>query len=219
MITHFTIYGERNSGTKLLQKIISECFDLELTWHFGFKHFFGHHNEMVRSAQEVLFLGIVRNPYNWINSMINKPYHAPKQNRKSITDFLFNEWYSIQEAQDHRTIPVQEKEIIQDRYWIDNTRHNNIFEMRKRKLLFLAKDMHELNTNYYSIRYEDLCESPQKTLTDISDRFNIKQSRKTNTKIRVNKNKIQNKIINIVNENVDWKNESLFNYERILIND
>ena len=42
MITKYTIYGERCSGTNYLEDIISKNFNVEITWRYGWKHFFGH---------------------------------------------------------------------------------------------------------------------------------------------------------------------------------
>lgn len=39
MITKCTIYGERCSGTNYLQNIITENFDVTITWEYGWKHF------------------------------------------------------------------------------------------------------------------------------------------------------------------------------------
>ena len=41
MLKKFTIYGERCSGTNYLEKIINLNFDVNVTWEFGWKHFFG----------------------------------------------------------------------------------------------------------------------------------------------------------------------------------
>ncbi len=43
-IKYFTIYGERCSGTNFLEETIKANFGLQITWKYGWKHFFGFHN-------------------------------------------------------------------------------------------------------------------------------------------------------------------------------
>ena len=210
MIKYFTIYGERNSGTKLLETIIRECFDLELTWRFGYKHFFGHQKHKIKQENRTLFLGIVRNPYNWINSMIKRPYHVPETNRKNIKNFLFNEWYSVYDEQKHGN--NLGKEIYEDRYWINNTRHCNIFQMRQRKLLFLKKDMPNIAKNYYLVRYEDLCKNPNSTLSNINNIFRIQKSGHLCTQIEKKSVNIEKRLKQIITKYISWTEEYMFNY-------
>ena len=40
-IKNFTIFGERCSGTNYVQQLILKNFDTEITWKYGWKHFFG----------------------------------------------------------------------------------------------------------------------------------------------------------------------------------
>ena len=47
MITKVTIYGERCSGTTYLENIITKNFNVEITWDYGWKHFFGF-NDLVK---------------------------------------------------------------------------------------------------------------------------------------------------------------------------
>ena len=77
MITKYTIYGERCSGTNYLEDIISKNFNVEITWRYGWKHFFGHNitdktNNLetdIKNADDVLFICIVRDIIPWINSL------------------------------------------------------------------------------------------------------------------------------------------------------
>jgi hypothetical protein len=41
MLKKYTIYGERCSGTNYLENIINMNFDVNVTWEYGWKHFFG----------------------------------------------------------------------------------------------------------------------------------------------------------------------------------
>ena len=60
MITKFTIFGPRCSGTTYLENCITKNFDITLTWEYGWKHFFGFNN--LDNSQDTLFIGIIRDP-------------------------------------------------------------------------------------------------------------------------------------------------------------
>ena len=69
MIKKFTILGERCSGTNYLEELITSNFDIDVTWDYGWKHFFGFYNfKKTNEEDETLFIGIVRHPISWINS-------------------------------------------------------------------------------------------------------------------------------------------------------
>ena len=84
-ISKYTILGERCSSTNLLEKLMSGNFDLSVTWEFGWKHFFGFSD--FHNSDETLFIGIVRSPLAWINSLRNLPHHVHSsllQNKESF---------------------------------------------------------------------------------------------------------------------------------------
>ncbi len=91
MIDNFTIYGERCSGTNFLENSIKENFELELTWKYGFKHFFGH--DSLKNSDNTLFIGIVRNPFDWINSFYEEKHNLPEEISNNINSFLFKYIY------------------------------------------------------------------------------------------------------------------------------
>ena len=148
MIKYFTIYGERCSGTNFLKSAVEENFDLEFTNKYTWKHFFGHYKfEKNIEEDETLFIGIVRNPIEWIDSFYKKLHHIPNDNKKNIYTFLFNIFYSIY---DDKT------EIMEDRHLKTNNRYKNIFELRNIKNDYLLNEMKLNVKNYLLIRYEDL---------------------------------------------------------------
>ena len=57
MIKQVTIYGERCSGTNYLEQLLLSNFEVEITWEYGWKHFFGHAD--LSNSDDVLFIGIV----------------------------------------------------------------------------------------------------------------------------------------------------------------
>ncbi len=180
MIKYFTVYGERCSGTNFLENAILQNFDIERVWHYQYKHFFGYYdfseqNPIIENDDDVLFLGIIRDPVYWINSLFQKKHHLPEENKQSIQSFLKNEFYSIDE---------EGNEILNDRHIITHERYKNIFELRYVKNNFLIDTMKKQVKNYLLIRYEDLNNHYETLLEFLEKKFQLK--RKTNTWVKIN---------------------------------
>jgi hypothetical protein len=157
MITKCTIYGERCSGTNYLEKLIELNFNVKITWEYGWKHFFGFNN--LNNSDNTLFIGITKNPYDWINSFYREQYHLPNH-FKNMNSFLNNEFYSVHA---HDT----NEEVMTDRSMYTKERYKNIFDMRHSKLKFLIEDMPSLVKNYILIRNEDLVYDFKNTMNKI----------------------------------------------------
>lgn len=164
-IKKFVIYGERCSGTNFLENAIKTNFGLELRSDFGSKHFFCF-NKYHQNLDDTLFIGIVRNPIYWINSLSKELYHIPNEN-KPLDKFLFNKFYSVEE----KTNKLQ----IKDLNYSNLNKYKNIFEMRKMKNYYLINFMPKKVKNYILINYESLLYNYNYTLDYISNRFNLKK--------------------------------------------
>jgi len=70
-----TIYGERCSGTNYLEELLLLNFDVETVWDYGWKHFFGFND--LTNSDDTLFIGIIRNLEDWINSLYREKHHLP----------------------------------------------------------------------------------------------------------------------------------------------
>ena len=209
MLKNFTIYGERCSGTNFLEHAIIENFELEYTIKYTWKHFFGHYNfENNQEEDDTLFIGIIRNPITWIDSLYNKMHHIPEENRHNYRSFMFNTFYSMNEATG--------KEIMEDR---------NIFEMRKVKNDYLTNDMKTKVKNYILIRYEDLRDNYDVVLDFIKNKFNLTKKNQNEPYKRIDKYKGNKKelftkkmvtlpprIIKIVKDNIDIEQEKKIGY-------
>jgi hypothetical protein len=145
MIKYVTIYGERCSGTNYLEELILLNFDVEITWEYGWKHFFGFND--LTNTDDVLFIGIVRNLTDWINSLYREKHHLPSELTKNVDTFLNNTFYSVHD---------NNEESMVDRNMETNERYKNIFELRRIKNKFLIKKMPHLVKNYALITYNDL---------------------------------------------------------------
>lgn len=175
MINKFTILGERCSGTNFLEEAILKNFDLNITWEYGWKHFFGRSD--FENSDDVLFLGIARDPISWLNSLYRDPHHIPPHIRRSVTSFLNSEFYS-----EHFVNGALE-EIMEDRNFKNEKRYKNIFELRSNKLIYLKNDLQNKVMNYYFIKYDDLCNNYDFILSDLSEKFKIKTKQSSFLKI------------------------------------
>lgn len=145
MLNKVTIYGERCSGTNYLEQLLVTNFDVNIIWNYGWKHFFGYND--LSNSDDVLFIGIVRNIYDWINSFYREQHHLSLEFR-DLFKFLDGEFYSVYD--------LQNNEIMQDRNLENNKRYKNIFELRHVKNKFLIEIMPKLVKNYLLITYDDL---------------------------------------------------------------
>lgn len=210
-IDKFTIYGERHSGTNFLEQCIKDRFGLELTYFFGFKHFFGWTKPETisyhRLSLHTLFIGIVRDPYDWIMSFHNIPYHVPKKNRKSLDAFLLNEWFSKN---------TSSSEIMTDRSFITKQRYKNIFEMRTTKYKYLNETMPVITPNYVLFSYDTFLNNHENYLNILQHRFCLKKVGDA-PKPYIKKPYLisDEKIKTIIDDNLDWTLEnSLGFYKR-----
>jgi hypothetical protein len=207
-IDKFAIYGERHSGTKFLEETIKKTFEIDITQFFGFKHWMGFANpdKITYWDRGILFFGIVRHPYEWLNSFFNLPHHVPKHNRVSFEKFLLNEWYSIDN---------NKQEIMVDRNYItrpDAVRYKNIFELRKLKIIYLSEIMPMIAKNYILTTYEFFIRYHNQFIKMVSDRFSLLK-KNTPPKSFVKPNIILDQNIkNIIDSNIDWSVESIFGY-------
>ena len=165
-IKKITIYGERCSGTNYLECLIEKNFNnYKLTWEYGWKHFFGHNK--LEDSNDTLFICIVRNPLDWINSLYKKKWHIANHLRTSIFNFLTNEFYSYN---DKNSGSKDGKEIMKDRNIYTGERYKNIFELRHTKLKFLYEDLPKKVKHYIFIRHEDLINNFTKTMIKIKNK-------------------------------------------------
>jgi hypothetical protein len=140
-----TIYGERCSGTNYIEELLKLNFDVEIIWDYGWKHFFGF--DELTNCDDVLFIGIIRNLPDWVNSLYREKYHLPESLTNDVDSFLTNTFYSVVNGEEH----------MGDRNIETNERYTNIFELRHIKNKFLVETMPTLVKNYCLILYDDLC--------------------------------------------------------------
>lgn len=165
MCKKFTIYGERCSGTNYLEQLMTTNFNIEVTWDYGWKHFFGFHNfSNTEEEDNTLFIGIIRHPVSWIDSFFNNQHHI-HHHIDDINTFLTTEINSFNNS----------IEIMNDRNYMNGKRYKNVFELRFYKNYYLINIMPQKVKNYILIRYEDLSSSTINILMNIETKFNLKR--------------------------------------------
>ncbi len=152
VLTKFTIYGERCSGTNFLEQSVCENFDAAVTWEYGHKHFFGFQD--LSHSDDTLFLGIVRDGFDWINSLRRNPWHLAPKMCTSNSMFLTHEVHSFHF--DANNVLTNDP-IDEDRHMYEPHRwYATLFELRCVKTDFLMHSMPKLVKHYIFFKYENL---------------------------------------------------------------
>jgi hypothetical protein len=207
MIKKVTIYGERCSGTNYLENLLVENFDVEMTWKYGHKHFFGFQDNKLLNSNDTLFVCIVRDIYEWMNSLYRKKHHLPikymeKTDEEKIKIFLNDEWFSVNDKKFN--YKKWDEEIMQDRNIYTKKRYKNIFEMRHTKIKFLLEDLPLKVKNHIFIRYEDLINNFSNTMKKIEKKgLQIKNKETFPRNIQIYK-KDKNKLFDITKKKKEF---------------
>lgn len=210
----FAIVGERCSGTNFMEKVMKTSFNLEQvkgsTTTMDHKHWMQPENYADRSVTDnIIYIGIIREPVQWLGSLFHKPYHVPLHMRTDPRTFLTSEWYSFNDEGDC-------KEIMHDRHPYTKERFKNIFELRKVKAQFLLEDMPKLVKNYVFVRYEDLTSNMPMVLQKISNVSGIPIVQSSQSLIRKpRKHTFGRAIMNLIRTNIDKEVEKSVGYSVI----
>ena len=139
------IYGERCSGTNYLEQLLITNFDVKVISDYGHKHFFGFND--LSGSDDVLFIGIIRNLPDWVNSLYREKHHLPTRLRNDTNAFLNDEFFSILDngLLDERDVNLETTEI-----------YKNIFELRHIKNKYLVETMPLSVKHYQLITYDNL---------------------------------------------------------------
>jgi hypothetical protein len=152
---HFQIYGERCSGTNYLEALLRENFGSDkITWKYGWKHWYVSLDDpRFSETEEVIFILIARNFYDWARSFFYQPHHLASTfptYQSFLTNPITSTFKSGQE-QEHDA---------------------NIFMLRKNKMLnWMA--LREKVKHFHFIRYEDLVKDPSKFIKTLMKTYNM----------------------------------------------
>src|SRR5210317_12422 len=179
-ITHYQIYGERSSGTNILDCSLNQNFDAinvfseikcvtdRIFRKYGHKHWFGNNLDL-SDTDNTLFICILRNPIDWLKSLFRKPRCLYDSMTESPESFLYGKvessCYIYSEMK-----PIDgfltNKEVNPE----TGLKYNNIFELRHEKIKWMIEDLPKLVKNHIIIRYEDLISDFQGTMELIKNK-------------------------------------------------
>jgi hypothetical protein len=153
MIKNIKIFGERNSGTRFLMKLIqSNITDINLYTNSyygstGWKHGFPR-LERFNNPNETLFIFIIRDLDEWLISMYNNPYHFIRP--KSI-DLFISEPLHISESRwlDHDVnINIEEHQNIIDLRYAKIKSYLRLFNKVSNAIFINLGDLQQNNTKF-----------------------------------------------------------------------
>jgi len=241
-IKYIQIYGERNSGTnyldKLLQKNISE---VEIGYKYGWKHGYTNLKKILKTDNKnTLFIHITKDPYAWLSSMHEKPHHAPQLYFKSFEEFIRSEWacykgkqYQIRAKNLDKEPLLPEDEMMRERNPVTGQRYENVCELRNAKMHRYIR-LEKFVENYKHIQYENLLRSREMVFQQLAEEYSLKVNDTIlNDSGYHGKNPTQNfsklefynnkeylkkyskEDIKYVNTIINFKNENILGYERV----
>jgi hypothetical protein len=226
-ISKYQIFGERNSGTNYLDKVLQFNFDLKPTSEFGYKHWFikGHYprgkknlttdNECLTSlnkSADTIFVFIVRESLSWLQSMHRTPWHAPEHRGLTFSEFIRKPWVSYETdlPADHGPDSSSPWQQSRDgKFFIE--RAKNICELRNLKnehFLSLDGDV----ANFFIIR-QDTMLSDLKIMLDI---FKLKTKYHSlilpNYRPPIESISINEQDLNFINSELDQRLENILGF-------
>lgn len=249
----FAIIGERCSGTNFIQALISlnisslpSLYDnkkIGKREEILHKHFipwlelknFGHpllsHQEDISwlsSYQETLFIFVVRNPYDWVRSFYQNPWHVDLErfyleNQRDFFSFLSNEWHVLNKKE-----PWDESLA----YLCDhcnpytNQPFSNVLELRTYKILNALR-LGQIVSNFVFVSYEKVLEDP-KGFIDWLSAISFHEPSHSFVDVPTYKGVFDNQLyapqtyfpfqkheLDFIEKNLDWEVESWIGYKLI----
>lgn len=220
------IYGERNSGTKYLKQLVTDCArypdkilgayankkdPVNKARLIGYKHYYPRLDRIQKHQHNALFLVIYKNPYTWIRSMMAKPYHFKACfDGKGIVDLPD---VALAGTDVHgRAIPDVHP---------DTGENISLFELRKHKILKWEELRNHVNNVVY-VNYEDLLLRPTEITQRIADSFTslfdadaVPTTVPDRRYVRkyVEPDPFTEAELSVINEHIDWSVEAQAGYE------
>lgn len=219
-IKYFTVFGERHSSTKFLRYTIESNLNIECTYRFNHKHWIGNCNwNDINKANDVLFVGIVRNIYDWIGGMNIIPHHLSLLTSKTYEALISEPFISCDYDK-----KLNKMIYHPDRNYIKQTFYRNIFEARYYKNIFLYYFMPFLANNYILLTFENFTIHHANIIKSIQDIFGItkkKRYRVSRDYEHLSRNKkpydLPANIIEDINCRTKWEAEHIFGYSKIAV--
>ncbi len=206
MIKFIKIYGERNSGTNFLKKLLSINIEnitiLPSSYKYDWKHGFSRFKNFEKT-EEILFIFIIRDLESWLKSMFKNPYHYEiKYN--NIADFLINK-LCIKDLRKEHNVNIDIRE------------NDDLFNLRYNKIKHYLNNCGNLK-NFIFVNLEKLQNDNEHFLNFLSDKYLLKivlPYKKILNHIKTKEENIVNRNYNIILPNniiENKKNVSLENF-------
>lgn len=168
-IQRFAILSERCSGSNFVEKLIQSNFENLKRDDSIHKHF-PPRNWNERKTNDILFIVIFRNPYDWLRSFHRVPHHAaPHLYGIPFGQFIRSLW--ALNAED----PVIKKlgDPMVDRHPRTGLPFKNVMELRTEKIMTMLQIRKKVENIYY-LNYETARDYPREVLQEIQERYSLK---------------------------------------------
>ena len=183
-ITKFQFFSERCSGSNFIKNLLCSNFIVEKkVRNYGHKHFppwFSlpmefypgpEHFYTFKDSENVLFIVIFRNPYDWLSSFNLKPWNGSKKLKNlDLSSFIRKKWSLNPNHPRFLATPNP----LEDRNPVDGSLFSNVMKLRTAKIETMLEIKNRVK-NIYFINYEVIKEHPQEVLKEIECLFNLKR--------------------------------------------
>ncbi|MFV2038192.1 MAG: hypothetical protein ACC646_11450 [Paracoccaceae bacterium] len=169
----FEVFGERSSGTNLINLLIRRHTVLQQSRNLGWKHGFA---KMLAIAPDVVVVVCVRNALPWALSMYAKPWHAtPDMQRLDFSQFIRAPWQSVIDRPryfDEACRGAVGQVLQQDRDPVSGACFANLVKMRNSKTAALL-GFRNRECNLILVRHETVLEDPAGFLAALNAGFGL----------------------------------------------
>jgi len=172
--TQLQIFGERCSGTNYVEQLLRRNVrGLQISDRYGWKH--GYPGEVAGGAPDCVFVVVHRDPFDWVRSLHQRPWHAATPLRGvGLSEFLRSPWW-CQWGSDMELVegdPRLGTEMMHERDPQTNERFANVMRLRASKY----GAWHALQgrvAHFMMVRYEEVRAHQRVFLRDFARRFGL----------------------------------------------
>jgi hypothetical protein len=121
---------------------------------------------ILQDSDHVLFIFIIRDPYDWLRSFFSHPYHVASELRKNFSSFISLTWKCYDAK-----MPIPYWKVDNFNPWTGQ-RFENILQLRNFKNLNYIQASHFVK-NYLFVRYEDVRDDQEGFIDFLSSHYCI----------------------------------------------
>ena len=151
-------------------------FELPLEEYLGPKPLYTFEN-----SDDTLFIVIFRNPYDWLRSFYQKPWHAAKSLLNlSFSQFIRTPWEL--DSEDRVVISERKSNPLLDYDPLNKNPFESVLQLRTAKIRNMLMIKTQVKNIYY-VNYETLRDHPKQVLQEIAHVFDLPLSSFTDVKL------------------------------------